>query len=209
MDHLLRGVLFGLFLAGLLGPIFIVVINATIQQGRKAGFISSFGIWISDLIFISLSYLFVRKVSALVQNEEYQFWMAIIGGIILAIFGVVTMLKKASFSADSFDEKVSLKGFADYFIRGFLVNTVNPFTFFFWLTVMTTEVIGKSLTEYQALFFIAGIFGTIIFTDSLKVILAGFIRKYLNPNSFSYFTKIAGFGLFAFGIYFLYYAFSH
>ena len=209
MDHLITGILFGLFLAVLLGPIFIVIINATLQQGKKAGFIASSGIWVSDLIFITLSYLFVRKVSNLVQNETYQFWMAITGGIILAVFGIVTMIKKAKFSTDEFDEKVTFKGFADYFMRGFLVNTVNPFTFFFWLTVMTTEVLGKFLTDQQAFYFILGIFCTIILTDSLKVILAGFIRKHLTQETFGYFTKVAGIGLLAFGIYFLYYAFFH
>jgi len=203
MDLVLRGILFGLVLAVLLGPIFVVVINTSIQHGKKAGFIACAGVWISDLVIISLSYIFVNQVKDFLLDSQVKLVLGIVGGLILIGIGVVNVMKKIEFEKGAFAQRINLKSFADYLLKGFLVNTVNPFTFFFWLTVMTTEVAATELTPNETYIYLASIFLTIVSTDSLKVILAGEIRKKLTPFYFKKFVRIAGIGLIGFGTYFL------
>ena len=220
MDVLGRGILFGLVLAVMLGPIFIVIINTSLQYGRKAGLIASLGVWLSDLIYISLSYFFINQVADLVENPNFKFWMAIIGGSILIAFGMYNCLKRVEFTKGDLVEKLEKpynenrvafaqkkiqKSKKEFFLSGFLVNTINPFTLFFWLTVMTTEVIGNSLTPKDTFLFIVGVFSTIVCTDGIKVLGAGYIRNKINHKIVTIFVRVAGIGLVVFGLYFLYY----
>lgn len=205
MDLIVRGILFGLVLAVLLGPIFIVVVNTSIQHGKKAGFIASLGVWISDAVIIVLSYIFINQIKDFLLEPRVKLILGIIGGAVLIGIGIMNLVKKIEFENGAFAQKIDLKSFTDFLLKGLLVNTVNPFTFFFWLTVMTTEVTASDLTGKEAIIYLSAIFLTIVVTDTLKVILAGEIRKKLTPLYFKRFVRIAGAGLIAFGIYFLTY----
>lgn len=224
MEILGRGILFGLLLAVMLGPIFIVIINTSLQYGKKAGLLSCLGVWVSDFIYIVVSYFFINQVAEIVNNNGFRFWMSICGGIILASFGVYNLFKRIHFTRndlktteetdlsikDKSDRGVALvvKSNKEFLISGFLVNSINPFTLFFWLTVMTTEVVGKGLDSTNAFIFILGIISTIMFTDTIKVLLADIIRKRINKKIFTIFVRIAGIGLLIFGLYFLFYGFT-
>ena len=208
MPLFIEGVGFGLVLAALLGPIFVVLMHSSIKRGSKAGFAAASGIWFSDLSFILLSYLFVSELVKYVDNENFTFWSSLAGGIILLVFGIVTMFRKASFDEESLDESIPLKEWSAFFIKGILVNTVNPFTFVFWIGVMTSNVIGRNLDLSQTIEFVGAIFLTIVLTDSLKVLLANGIRQHINQRTFSMISKVAGIGLIGFGIYLLYLSYA-
>lgn len=208
MPLFIEGIGFGLVLAAMLGPIFVVLMHSSVKRGSKAGFAAASGIWISDLTFILLSYLFISKLIHWVDNENFTFWSSLIGGLILLVFGIVTMLRNSTFDEESLDASIPLKEWSAFFIKGILVNTVNPFTFVFWIGVMTSNVIGRNLTITQTVEFVGAIFLTIMFTDSLKVLLANSIRRHINQRTFSMISKVAGLGLMAFGIYLLYLSYT-
>lgn len=206
MELIFSGILMGLLLSILLGPIFIVLVNLTLQHGRKAGFIASSGVWLSDLIIILLSYFFIQQVKDYLQSDSIKLILGIVGGLILIFIGISSLLKKTNFNQGAFAQKLGLKSVIEFFTKGFLVNTINPFTIFFWLTLMSTKVVSVGLSPNQTLVYIGSIFATIICTDSLKVLLAEKIRTKMKAQHFKWFSKIAGIGLLAIGIYFLIYA---
>lgn len=218
MDLILNGLFFGLFLAILLGPIFIVTINGTIQRGKKAGFAITGGVWFIDFLVIILSYFFVNEMKAYLDNPQVKMFLGITGGIIFIIIGIINLRKtinKKDIKGDIFEvekggafaQNLGTKTVFEFFMKGILVNTLNPFTFFFWLTIMSTRVFAINLNVSETILYIGTIFCTIVVTDSLKVILADKIRKIMKPKHFIYFTRIAGVGLLSFGLYFLIYVF--
>jgi threonine/homoserine/homoserine lactone efflux protein len=84
--------------------------------------------------------------------------------------------------------------------KGFLVNTANPFTIFFWLVTMTNGVIERSFGGGQVLQFFGGIMGTIILTDFLKAYFADALRKKLRPVHLKWFGRVAGIIVMGFGL---------
>ena len=195
---MLEGVLLGLTLTILLGPIFVALTQTGIEHGIRAGISVGSGIWVSDILIISATYFFIRKIGTISQEKEFQFWMGLVGGCILITFGLVALFKKpvinnqvAAFSA---------KSFAGYWTKGFAVNFINPFTFVFWFGVMTTFVIGKGITGRQTILLFGSIMSTIIITDSAKVLLAKMIRSKMRPSHVHLFGQIAGSMLVIFGI---------
>lgn len=209
MGLFIEGIGFGLILAIMLGPIFLVLTQSSLKKGVKAGITVASGVWLSDLIFITSSYFFISQLDRFIKDVSFTFWSSILGGIILCSFGLVTLIKKTQLDSDDFDIKLNLKSFGSFFSKGFLVNTVNPFTFVFWIGVMTSYVIGRDLQWGETFSFVSGIFLTIVITDLTKVFLAGYIRRKMNHSFFTVFSKIAGIGLLGFGVYLFYYAFNN
>ena len=198
----LEGVVFGLILTIMLGPIFVALTQTGIEKGARAGFTVGLGVWTSDLLVILFSYLCISKVDALVQDEVFKYWMGSVGGFILITFGIAIFLKKT----ESIKEGGSYtsKNYFGFWLKGFLVNTINPFTFIFWLGVISTKVIGVNMNDTQASVFISAIMITIIFTDTLKVLGAKAIRSKLESSHIQMISRVAGAALVVFGVVLLY-----
>lgn len=198
----LEGVVFGLILTIMLGPIFVALTQTGIDKGARAGITVGVGVWSSDLLVILFSYLFISQVDALVQDEVFKYWMGLVGGFILITFGIVIFLKKTK----SIKEVGSFtaKNYFGFWMKGFLVNTVNPFTFIFWLGVISTKVIGINMNDTQAFVFISAIMLTIIITDTIKVLGAKAIRGRLESDHIQRISRVAGAALVVFGIVLLY-----
>jgi len=198
MNLILDGLLLGLTLAILLGPIFVALTQTGIQRGIRAGLSVGTGIWVSDLLVIITAYFFIKDIDILTQNKSFHHWMGWIGGLILIVFGIISLVKKPIQ-----EEKIpafNAKSYTGYWTKGFAVNFFNPFTFVFWIGVMTTYVIGKSINGWETILLFGSIMFTIIVTDSLKVILAKLIRKKLTHDHIILFGKVAGIILITFGV---------
>lgn len=202
MSFFLEGILFGLTLTILLGPIFIALTQTAIEKGFKAGATVALGVWTSDILIISGSYFFIRALSNVVESKAFEFWFGVSGGVVLIVFGIFSFFVKVDL--DSKPKKFTGLHYAGFWLKGFLVNTVNPFTFIFWIGVISTYVIARKITQEQALTFLGSIMLTIVITDLLKVVLAKVIREKLKPNQVAIFGKLAGFGLMSFGFYLIY-----
>jgi len=165
-----QGLLLGLTLAILLGPIFVTLTQLALEKGARAGIVASTGVW----------------------------WMGLLGGFILISFGAGALFKKVDLVFDG--KSHSTNDYFSFWSKGFLVNTVNPFTFVFWIGVISTYVIKAKISGLKSFVFFSSIMLVIIFTDTLKVFLAKAIRTKLKQKHFTIFSRIAGTGLIIFGI---------
>jgi len=138
MQYIIDGIYLGLALAILLGPIFIVLMQSTLEHGTKAGLTAASGIWVSDIIIVSLTLMFIKRIDSIVQHPSFIFWMGLIGGIVLIGVGVANVIKKSHLDLDT--RQVTSSSWVGFWTKGFLVNTVNPFTFIFWLSTITSYV---------------------------------------------------------------------
>jgi len=197
MDYILRGIVFGLGLSILLGPIFIVLIQSTLENGRRAGLLAATGIWVSDILFVALSINFVKRISPYVYSADFRFWVGLLGALVLIGVGIATFFKKAQISFA--DSKVSRSGMIGYWIKGFMVNTVNPFTVIFWLSLVTAEVLDNHLNATKTWLLTGAIIATIVVTDTLKVMLAKVIQNRINEKTLTLINRIAGIALILFG----------
>ena len=93
--------------------------------------------------------------------------------------------------------KFRKRDYAKIAVSGYLMNTLNPAVFLFWLTVSST-FINHTLEQKLVLFIVCL---TMVFsTDVAKVMLAGKIRKKLTPHNIHIINRINGVILIGFGI---------
>lgn len=197
MDALINGIKYGLFLTILVGPLVFALIQAGVERGFRAGSMIGLGIWISDLLFILAVYYGFSYVKAVTEWQYFELTVGTAGGIILIATGLFTLMSK---TPDINQSKKITGTYLALGIKGFLINTLNPFTVFFWVLVMTTVVAENAYTPEKSFLYFGGILGTIVVTDSLKVLLAKKLRHYLEVHHLVWVRRVTGIALIIFGI---------
>ncbi len=193
----LNGVLIGLGLSILIGPILIILVTSSIERGRSAGFNVAAGIWFSDLLFIILVGIGLQAISSFIEQDGIAKIIGLIGGAILVFYGIYEFKRKPHFDK----EKIKPYEYATLFVKGFMVNTVNPFTFIFWIGLMGALLLKNPLHHPLTIASLAGTFFTIILFDSLKVLIADRLKNFLKEKQLNKISRFAGLLFFAFGVF--------
>ncbi|MHA4843000.1 LysE family translocator [Flavitalea antarctica] len=202
---LLSGITLGFILALSVGPVIFTIIKQSINNGHVGGFSFVAGVWVSDILLVVISNAFSALVSDLLEHRNI---IAYIGSLFLVAMGVYYLFfKKITLKTDAEGQLVKFSGFdmVKLFSSGFLINTLNPSVFIFWLTTATTFAVKYSFRERIIIFAVCLVFN--IVADILKVIMAGKLRKRLTLHNVSLINKVSGTILIGFGIALLYGAF--
>ena len=198
MIHLWNGILLGLALSILVGPLLFALVQVSIEQGIRAGIWVALGIWLSDALFLVGIGLSINQISLLIASPLFRPIVGILGGFVLIVIGVGMFISKPTNIDTPHFELISSRWKLG--LNGFLINTINPFTVIFWTSVITSFLVEETLYSMNSLLFFGGILGVIILTDSLKVVMAEQISKKLKPIHIAMMRKISGMALFLFGI---------
>ncbi|MCZ6520579.1 MAG: LysE family transporter [Bacteroidetes bacterium] len=195
MESLLNGVLFGLLLAIIIGPVFFALIQTSLEKGFAAGAFLAIGVSVSDSTWVILSYL---GVSRILQNQDYVNIAAVLGGIILLSFGLYTFFKKIP-TLSNYNPPIQARAKGALILKGIMINGFNPLVLFYWVGVMTMATINYGYQNQQLLWFFVGALGTVLTTDFLKSFMAHNLRKIVTQSVLNILNKVVGIALGLFG----------
>lgn len=198
IQYILEGLGWGLVLAVSLGPIFVLLTQTAMDKGYKAGLGVGAGVWVSDFIYIYFCYRFVVTLESYANDPNIKFWVGLIGGSLLVIFGIFLIINKKTLNHETVP--LTAKNYLENFSKGFAINTFNPFTPVFWLTIVSTYVIGKGTNTTETMVIFITIMCVIIVSDTVKVLLAEYIRDRLRPIHLHYVAVTSGSFLILFGL---------
>ena len=192
MGLLWQGIVLGLGLSILMGPMLFLFLQTGIEKGFRAGTIFGLGVWMSDILYIVLSYFGISFILKLTQLKGFELWMGLIGGTVLVAIGLNNFYRKPK-KTDS-KTRLSFKDLSKMklWLQGFLINTLNPFAAFFWVSIMTSVSAKGDLPLSDAGLFFGGVIGTVIITDLLKIFLAKKIQNWLKYSYVLYFRRVSG-----------------
>jgi threonine/homoserine/homoserine lactone efflux protein len=198
---LLEGLAYGLFLSILIGPLLTSLVDTSLKYGVKKGIALAIGIWISDFIIVGCLLYFGTQSRYNISDAALR-WMAIIASISFLSVGILYVLKANN------HEKANKINTPDTYVskivKGFLINTVNPFTFVFWTTLATSHIVISKYETNKNLVFFTTILFVIVLTDTMKVFLASKLSYYLNSKNTLYIKYFSGLVFIATGIYIWY-----
>lgn len=196
MEVILNGVVSGIVLAFLIGPVFFTILQTSIEHGFWSGVFVAIGVSVSDSMYILVSFLGLIQ---LVDTPNFRHYMAYAGGAILMGFGLYYLLVKSR-------KLVNFKRQEDYtgnWIKlagkGFIINALSPMVLFFWLATVgvATSQFGYTTTTKAFLYF-ASIVCTVFLTDVIKAKLADKLRLLITPLFVRIMNIILGIVLIAF-----------
>ncbi len=194
----LSGLTLGFILALSVGPVIFTIVKQSINNGHVGGFSFVGGVWLSDIVLVVVCNAFSTLVSDLL---EYKNVIAFIGSCFLVAMGIYYLFfKKITLKTDAEgnSQRFSRFDMAKLFSSGFLINTLNPSVFIFWLTTATTFAVQYSFQQRIIIFSVCLAFNVV--ADVLKVIMSGKLRSRLTLHNISVINKISGTILIGFGL---------
>lgn len=192
MIALLQGILLGIIIFFLVGPIFILILEETIKSGRKAALMLATGLWLSDACFALLTHYGVHSYFA---ESEVDFRWGFITAGILIIAGITSIKQKDKIKPQTETLKFAQSG--NLLLKGFLINTFNPFVLIFWLGV-AAKIDYDTSYENQVFYF--SLFATLISGDLLKIFFSKKITQKLKEKHLGYIRAVGGALLIILGI---------
>jgi threonine/homoserine/homoserine lactone efflux protein len=198
MEAVLKGLALGLVLALSVGPVIFTIIKQSLNSGHKGGFSFVAGVWVSDILLVTLSNTLTTLVSTL---QEHSTVIAYCGGAFLIAMGVYfVFFKKAVIATDGGggEARFRKRDMARIFASGFIINTLNPGVILFWLGNATALSASHTLKDRIIIFSVCLLIN--MAADFAKVMAAGTLRRKLTVRTLSVINKVAGTILIGFGI---------
>jgi len=195
---LLEGILLGLTLSLMVGPLLFAIIQAALERGVQAGVAVAMGLWTSDVLFIMLIYFSASALAAFTALPNFRLWAGLLGSLLLIIFGIASLLSRRNIQSAA--RRRPPGKLAGYFLRGFLLNTINPFTVFFWLGIGSGIVAANREQSLGLLRFFLGMMLTLAIADLLKAWGAKYLCRWLTPQHVMQVQKGIGLLLIVFGL---------
>lgn len=197
MEIVLKGIVSGLVLALLIGPVFFSIIQTSIERGFLSGVLVAVGVSLSDALYIFLAYMGLSQVFSNGDNQRY---MAYFGGAILFAFGAYYLFIKSRKILDF--KSVNIKSTSPWRLisKGFIINGLSPMVLIFWLGTVSvaTGEFGYTTTA-QVVTFFSAIVATVLLTDIIKAKLADKLRTVMTPRLVRVMNLVLGVVMLIFG----------
>jgi len=204
-DLILKGIITGFILSVMVGPVFFVLLETSIRKGIRAGLALDIGVFISDIIYITIAFLFYNEVKSLAEGQSKEIAKTI-GGILFIIYGLITFFKTPKTVLLNFSKEHTQADWKEYrmlCLKGFLLNLANPLVIFYWFSVLSLGDSRKveGWDENSALFiFISIILLTFFSFDLLKVLGAKQLRPFITNKLLRSLNQLIGIVFMVFGI---------
>lgn len=195
MSAMISGVMLGLVLALLIGPVFFLLVDTAISKGFSSAIFIALGVILSDALFVLIAYFSSTTIRFIQGN---QMLIGVGGGLVLIIFGLINIVRKPVLKENvlHLDNGGQWKGLA----KGFLMNFLNPFVLIFWMGVAGSLAVQQKDSEAYPILFFSAALATVFITDLLKAWGAARLKRLIRPVYMRWLNVLSGLGLILFGL---------
>lgn len=197
-----RGLVVGFAIAVPVGPIGLLCIQRTLNQGRLTGLATGLGAATADALFGLVAGLGLTAISTFLSDQ--RLWLGLIGGLFLCYLGVRTFLAAPAEKAASVQSQGGLWG---AYFSTFLLTLTNPLTIFSFMLVFAGLGLAAAGTAQSnslgAALLVAGVFSGSALWWLLLSGLVSLLRSWVNSQTLVWVNRVAGVILVGFGGYLL------
>jgi threonine/homoserine/homoserine lactone efflux protein len=190
----IRGLAAGLMVAAPVGPVNLLCIRRTLAKGWKSGIVSGLGAALADTLYGAIAGFSISLVIQLLIRE--QFWIRIIGGILLMGIGVVYYCKPPRALEAGEDNSPTNSDL----VSAFLLNVTNPTTVLSFLAVLAALGVGGQRLLWQTTLLVAGIFCGSMIWWTILVSAANRLRSRVTDRTIRWVDHVAGIAIGGFGL---------
>ena len=198
MSDILNAIPIGVGLAFMIGPVFFVLLETSAIKGFRAALVFDLGVVLADIVFVYFAYYGSRSLLEKIKDDPRLF---VIGGLVLFIYGLITILKRRKpIDTEGEINIVKKNNYLSLFIKGFFLNFINVGVLAFWLGMVV--VVGPHLEMNEARIFnyFAAIILAYFVTDLIKILLAKQLKNKLTPTVIYKIKLGMGIALMIFGL---------
>jgi threonine/homoserine/homoserine lactone efflux protein len=198
VDFFVRGIIIGFSIAAPVGPIGILCVQRTLNQGTLYGFVSGLGAATADGCYGLIAAFSLTAALSILSG--IRIWFSLIGGLYLVFLGIKayrTVPAKKNNSSNS-------SGWISAYVSTYFLTLTNPMTILSFAAIFAGFGLGKTGGSYtNAGVLVTGVFiGSAIWWFILSTV-ASLIRQRFTPSHLRWVNRISGSIIIGFGLYVL------
>jgi threonine/homoserine/homoserine lactone efflux protein len=190
----IRGFVIGLTIAAAVGPITLLVIRRTIDHGGWYGFASGLGVATADATYAGIAAFGLTAVTSVLVSG--QVLLGIVGGAVIAIMGIRTMLSRPTGPAADAERP----GVAGASASIYALTMTNPLTIVLYAGVFAGIglVAGSSFVDAAVVTLAAWLGSTLWWVVLCSIV--GWARARVSPRALLWVNRLSGAALVVFGV---------
>lgn len=192
----LKGFVIGFAIAAPVGPIGLLCIQRSLNEGFRIGLFTGLGAAIADGTYGLIAGLGLTAIAAFM--EEQLFWIRLLGGLFLIYLGIRIFITAPRGELTAMPERSSLHAFT----TTYLLTLTNPLTLLSFMVIFAGLGLATSSTDYvHSLILVSGItLGSASWWFLLSGGLAWFLHHRLSTKWMGMINKFSGLIIFTFGV---------
>jgi threonine/homoserine/homoserine lactone efflux protein len=178
-DPIWKGIVTGLLFTLTFGTVFFSLIQTSVKRGFNKALYIALGVLLSDAFFIAVSLLGTSFVAD--EMHKYDMQIRIVGFVFLVVLGIRSIIKK---EVDHTNDAAPTerKGIL-YFIKGAMLNSINPMVLISWMGVVTYVETVIKFDYNNTLFYFMVVLVTMLTTMISIIYFAGKLRHVLSAKN--------------------------
>lgn len=211
---LLNGIISGLILSFLIGPVFFVLLETSIKKGVKNAIFIDVGVIISDVLYLLLAYFFAQKVNEVLSDNHYVKYIAALVFITMGVVSIMTRDKPKKKKQIDIDEvlkeeptiktRFRKRTAIGLILKGIGLNAINPGVLIYWIAACTAATEKLHVSENQMIYYFGATLLTMFGIDLLKIYFARKLKTKMTPKMISNISVVIGIFFIVFGIMFVF-----
>ena len=190
-----KGVVIGFAIAAPVGPIGVLCIRRSLQDGLISGLVCGLGAASADTAYGAIAGFGLVSVIGLLH--DHQEVIRLVGGLLLCLFGFKLLLTVPS-TEDQGNDSYRLAG---AYVSCFVLALTNPATIFAFLAVFASLGLADEADGYGAASLLtAGVFVGAALWWLLLSGVAGLMREHFSLSGLTWVNRISGVLVFVFGL---------
>jgi len=195
MSAIVTGIVIGVSIAAPVGPIGVLCIRKTLNEGRMAGFVSGMGAATADACYGWIAALGLTAIGTFLTNKSV--WLNVIGAAFLLYLAFRTALS-ATATASAKPEKAK-GGYWNAYGTTFLLTLTNPMTIVSFAGIIAGFNLGDEAAAPSL--FVLGVFVGSAAWWLLLSLGVGMTKKMLPPSAMKAINYASAVILAGYGIY--------
>lgn len=198
ISFLIRGLIFGLSIAAVVGPMSVLCMQRTVNRGLLYGLVSGMGIATADGIYGSMAGFGLTVIISLLFS--LQLWIHLLGGLFLIYLGIRTILTKPAERAAA--AKANAGSLLGAYVSTLLLTLTNPLTILSFAAIFAGLGAATSGGGYgTAAALVLGVFiGSAVWWVLLTG-LVGALRTRVTTGVLRWVNRISGAVILGFGLF--------
>lgn len=207
---ILNGILFGMLLSILIGPVFFVLLETSIKKGAKHAIFIDIGVLLSDILYLIAAFFFAEKINQSLSENAY---IKYIGAGLFILIGIISIVKKKTpqkgkqIDVDSLEKMEnaphSIMRFRTYLGligKGVGLNIINPGVLIYWIGASSYATEQLNIEGANLFYYFSATLGTMFAIDLMKIYFASKLQNKLTQRTLDRISIIVGAILIFFGL---------
>ena len=194
----MRGLVLGFAIAAPVGPIGLLCIQRTLNQGRLVGLVSGLGAATADAIYGAIAAFGLSVIAGFLVDQQQ--WLALAGGLFLCYLGARTIRAEPAPAGAQADANGILGAYSSTLV----LTLTNPMTILAFVAIFAGAGLAASAgDQWAAATIVLGVFCGSAAWWLLLSTGVSFLRGSITPPVMVWINRLAGVIIAVFGVYML------